>query len=311
MHSKRLHWVSLATLEKVAEACLAEGRAPYKTDARIGYPGAYRATHFQRGLLLKVLVRIPLRQRNLREMRLDQHLYKDAQTGHWHLHFRGDDLKIGTRGGRVNEYHVDITEYCPDLLPALTEWLTVYRPRVLRPTSPPFVFLTSRGTQFGDILVRQELAYVVARETGQRFYPHLIRSIWATEYLEKTQDFTTAAVMLGDTLGVVMRTYYDVVNRDHHAKAKAFLGEALPGLSGACVLAVLAHGRGGVFLMIVVVDNSLEGVAAGVGSRRAPQGSYASSSNVSIIAGSMLLAGEPCDSPGWWAISGPCRSTRT
>ena len=29
MHSKRNHWVSLATLEAVAEACLAEGREPY------------------------------------------------------------------------------------------------------------------------------------------------------------------------------------------------------------------------------------------------------------------------------------------
>ena len=75
--------------------------------------------------------------------------------------------------------------------------------------------------------LRLELASAVALRTGQRFYPHLISTIWATEYLEATQDFTTAAVLLGDTLAVVMRTYYDIVNKDHHAKAKAFLGKAL------------------------------------------------------------------------------------
>ena len=58
--------------------------------------------------------------------------------------------------------------------------------------------------------------------TGQRFYPHLIRTIWATEYLEKTQDFTTAATMLGDTLAVVMKTYYDIVHKDHTPKPKPF-----------------------------------------------------------------------------------------
>jgi hypothetical protein len=63
--------------------------------------------------------------------------------------------------------------------------------------------------------------------TGQRFYPHLIRTIWATEYLQATGDFTTAATMLGDTLQITIRTYYDVVHKDQHAKARAFLSTAL------------------------------------------------------------------------------------
>jgi hypothetical protein len=33
--------------------------------------------------------------------------------------------------------------------------------------------------------------------------------------------------MLGDTLGTVMKTYYDIVNKNQHAKARAFLGTAL------------------------------------------------------------------------------------
>ena len=64
--------------------------------------------------------------------------------------------------------------------------------------------------------------------TGQRFYPPFIRTIWATECLEKTQDFPTAATMLGDTLQVVMQTHYDVDQKDHHAKARACRDSKLP-----------------------------------------------------------------------------------
>jgi hypothetical protein len=226
LHTKRLHWVSLATLETVAEACLAEGRAPYITHPSTRSPGAQRAVRFQRGLILKLLVRVPLRSRNVREMQLDKHLYKD-QAGHWHLEFRGDDLKIGHRGPLVNTYHVDLTDYCPDLLPVLEEFLQGYRPKLPNARTSRFVFLTLYGKPHIAKTLHVDLSDAVAMRTGQRFYPHLIRTIWATEYLEKTQDFTTAATMLGNTLAVVMKTYYDIVHKDHHAKARAFLGEAL------------------------------------------------------------------------------------
>jgi len=229
LHNKRAHWVSLAQLEAVAEACLAEGRAPLVPAGRDSrFPGAQRAGRFQRGLILKLLVRVPLRQRNVREMQLGKHLTQDRQTGHWHLEFRGDELKVGNRGAQVNVYHVDLTEYCPEWLPLLEEFLQVHRPKLPNATAARFVFLTTqRGKPHSGKTLHLELSEAVGMYTGQRFYPHLVRSIWATEYLEKTQDFTTAAVLLGDTLGTVMKTYYDVVNKDHHAKAKAFLGTAL------------------------------------------------------------------------------------
>ena len=225
LHTKRAHWVSLATLEAVADACLTEGRAPYVVERGVRTPGVRRVTQFQRGLMLKLLVRVPLRQRNVRELRLDQHLYQEA--AHWHLHLRGDDLKIGTRQGQVNTYHVDLTDYCPDFIPVLEEFLQVHRPRLPNPTGSMLLFLSHRGMPFSQQSLGGELSREVAMRTGQRFYPHLIRTIWATEYLQATQDFTTAATMLGDTLAVVMKTYYDIVHKDQHAKARAFLGTAL------------------------------------------------------------------------------------
>jgi site-specific recombinase XerD len=226
MHVKRDHWVTLAQLEEVANACLSEGRLPFNVCRGTRNPGAYRASQFQKGLILKLLVRIPLRQRNVREIQLGKHLYQDQGTKHWHLHLQGDDLKIGTRKEQVNTYHVNLSTYCPDWPPLLEEFLETYRPR-LRGAETPYLFLTTRGRPYNTRGLHEEIAAVVGMRTGKRFYPHLIRTIWATECLERTKDFQLAASMLGDTLKVVMDTYYDVVHTDQHAKAAAFLASAL------------------------------------------------------------------------------------
>jgi integrase len=227
MHAKRTHWVSLAQLEAVAEACLIAGRSSSLVDRRSRNPGLRRASEFQRGVLLKLLVRVPLRQRNVRELQLDRNLWKDPTTGHWQLAFVGDELKIGQRGAEINKYELNLSTYRPEFIPILEEWLQVYRPKLPNATASPFLFLSSRGAPYTMRSLHQDLAYIVALHTGQRFYPHLIRTIWATEYLKATGDFTTAATMLGDTLVVVMRTYYDIVHEDQHAKANAFLSTAL------------------------------------------------------------------------------------
>ena len=54
---------------------------------------------------------------------------------------------------------------------------------------------------------------------GKRFHPHLIRRLWATEYLEDTQNYSGAAIMLGDTLKVVMDTYYKPDTEQQQEKA--------------------------------------------------------------------------------------------
>jgi hypothetical protein len=227
LHNKRLHWIDLRELEAVAEDLLAEGRGPFIVESRTRNSGAHRSSQFQRGLILKLLVRIPLRQRNIREMQLGKHLSKDQHTGHWHLEFRGDELKIGARGGQVNTFHVDLTSYCPAFLPWLEEFLTVHRRRLPNSADSPFLFLSTHGKPFSAVGLGQTLSHTVAMRTGKRFYPHLIRTIWASEFLKETGDFTTAATMLGDTIGTVMKTYYDVVHADQHAKAANFLASAL------------------------------------------------------------------------------------
>ena len=226
LHDKQEHGITLATLEQVADACLAEGREPYIFRKKDRLPGVRRATRFQAGMILKLLVRIPLRQRNVRELKLKTNLFAD-QSGQWHLRFSGDELKVGKRGSKANVYEINLTEYCPEMVPLLEEWQTVYRPRLPGAETSPFLFLTYRGNPFTQRSLHEELGVAVVLRTGQRFYPHLLRTIWATAFIEKFQDYAAAATMLGDTVGTVMRTYHRVRDAEQHAKGKAFLSEAL------------------------------------------------------------------------------------
>jgi hypothetical protein len=235
VHNKRAHWVSLAELDAVADACLAEGRAPvigHANDNR--YPGARRATMFQKGVILKLLVRVPLRQRNIREMQLDKNLYQEQ--GHWHLHFQGDELKIGVRGGEENTYHRDLTAHYPDVIRVLEEWLDVHRRKLPGWASSPLCFLTQAGRPFTTASLSTELRAIVALRTGKRFYPHLIRSIWITEYMDDPDtkgDYLTAAIVLGDTLQTALKSYPDPNKEAHYDKAAAFHIKRVVSANGA------------------------------------------------------------------------------
>jgi len=227
MHEKKDHWMTLRELEMVGLSLLQEARKPFTSTTKTNkYPGLKRALQHQHALMLRFLVRIPLRSRNLREMQLGRNLYKD-EYGHWHLHFRGQELKIGTRNGKTNIYHVNLTTYCPDLLPHLEEFLTVYRSYIPQPSTTSYVFATRWGNPYQHYGIHNELKTMVLQYTGKRFYPHLIRTIWATEFISTTRDFTTAAHMLGDTVQMVIRRYQEILEKDHQDKASQFLTAAL------------------------------------------------------------------------------------
>jgi hypothetical protein len=212
MHNKRVHAVSLIQLEAVANACLEAGRAPFIARGHVRHPGAKRAGQFQKGVMLKLLVRVPLRQRNLRELQLEKNLYQDREEPkHWHLHFQGSELKIGMREGQVNVYHVNLAEETDGLVPVLEEFLRDHRPRLPGAATSPYLFLTMHGRAFTAQTLHKELADTVFMRTGQRFYPHLIRTTLTTEYLERAHDsdaFGTLAIMLGDKPETVRKHYY-------------------------------------------------------------------------------------------------------
>jgi hypothetical protein len=159
-------------------------------------------------------------------MQLYHNLYQD-EHGHWHLRYRGEELKIATRNGRTNEYHVDLTTYCPDLLPHMGEFLDVYRKCLPNAETASSVFLTRNGRPFTGVALYQELRNMVLRRIDRPFYPHLIRSIWTTEYMDKTNNATTASHVLGDTVATVLKNYQEIREQEYPDKAREFLAGAL------------------------------------------------------------------------------------
>jgi hypothetical protein len=232
VHDKSRAWLTLAELEAVGLALWAEARQPVAshragTGRPIQRPGLYRALQCGRALMLRLLVRVPLRQRNLRELRLGKHLYQDPE-GRWHLAFAGEDLKIGRRRGRPNTFQLCLSDYCPDLIPHLEAYLQHARPLLPQADADPHVWLTKQGRPYTATGLYAELRAAVDRALGKPFYPHLIRTLWATAYIAATGDFTTAAYMLNDRVETVLRRYQELRDRDHQDKAQAFLRQVLP-----------------------------------------------------------------------------------
>ena len=66
----------------------------------------------------------------------------------------------------------------------------------------------------------------VYRYTGKDWHPHIIRTVWATEWIRKTHgDFYTAAIMLNDRLETVIAKYTHLLEEDVAEKAYRLLAE--------------------------------------------------------------------------------------
>jgi integrase len=162
----------------------------------------------QMSLIIRLLVRIPLRQRNIREMRLDRNLLRTSHG--FDVRFVGKELKIGFRDGKENVYQRPIPD---DLVPLVEEWLTVWRPRRLNGLDSPFVFVNRQCGPFTSEMLKETFKRTVYRFTGQYMTPHLVRDSWATEYLAEEGDVAGAAEMLGDTVETVIRHYAHILRR--------------------------------------------------------------------------------------------------
>jgi hypothetical protein len=219
LHDKRYHWLSRTTLEQIALDLLAEARRPLTRGMDRHHPGLVRAILFQQALILRLLVRIPLRVRNICELQRERNLAQD-DAGCWWLDFAGEELKVGRRRGRPNHFRPPFPE---DLVPHLEEFLATRRPLLRHAATAPWLFLTRAGNAYNPRALWQELRARVLQRTGKRFYPHLIRTIWATEYLtEHPGDVRGAAYWLNDTPETVLKRYHELGDVEHHQKGQAF-----------------------------------------------------------------------------------------
>ena len=71
------------------------------------------------------------------------------------------------------------------------------------------VFTTKTGRPFSAYALNAEFKKTVYAYTGRVMNIHLVRDVWANEYIAATGDVATAAVILGDTVETVIRCYVD------------------------------------------------------------------------------------------------------
>jgi hypothetical protein len=229
-----IHVVSFRELEDLGLQLLARARQPVRQgDQRTRYPRAKRALTCQTGLLIRLWWRVPLRSRSMREMDIalpgiyvpHPRLYQDDQ-GIWQLRYQGDQLKIGERRGKTNEFHVP---FPPDLVPHLEEYLRDFRPNIPNADRDPHLFLGQNGTPLSRHSIWDRFASTVYAYLGKRLYPHLLRTLWTDAYLLASDgDIDTAAYMLNDKPETVLQHYHELRADQQVLKAYAF-NEAILG----------------------------------------------------------------------------------
>jgi hypothetical protein len=230
----RYHWAELPVIEAVANSLLAEGRIPVVARYDLRHPGAHRAARFQLGLILKLLVRVPLRQRNIRELQWPRNLWKHPTTGEWILHFEGEELKVARRHDKVNVFEVRLSQLYPkddkapdDFITVLETFITDFRPLLPGAKTSPYLFLTHRGTPFSTNTLGVEIGIAMEMRTGVKLNPHVIRDIAATTLLKKTKDYDMVAALLGNTVAMVMKHYAHLIPEEQIALAAGHLGTIL------------------------------------------------------------------------------------
>ena len=197
-------WISLATLGEIGRTLWPQ-KKPHQYNPANKTPGLFAATHAGFSLMFRLWTYIPYRQRNMRDMLLDENLHKD-HDGHWRITFHGEQLKIATKRGRLNVFDVP---FPPELVPVLEEYLAVWRPVLLSRASHPdkHVFLTRWGNPYARDALTLHSKHLVYRYTGKHWHPHMVRTVWATEWIRNGGDFFKAAIMLNDTLETVIHNY--------------------------------------------------------------------------------------------------------
>ncbi|MDQ3829705.1 MAG: hypothetical protein M3361_10450 [Candidatus Tectomicrobia bacterium] len=214
------------------------------------------AMNVQASLLLRLLCELPWRQRQYRDMELGKHLTK-GDDGRWQLRYHGAELKRSHRHGEENVLTGVIS---PENGAFLDEWLTLWRPFLIHRSTtyvyrdtyiglppgtprltrasqaqrsqtqyevtgrePTHVFLTRTGWPMRNFQVTALVKSATFRFTGIALTPHMVRDIWATEYLQANPgDYETVADRLGNTVPVVIRYYGHIEKARAQAKAEAF-----------------------------------------------------------------------------------------
>jgi integrase len=151
-------------------------------------------------------------------MELGKNLIKDAD-GRWVLEYRGEQLKVAQRAGRLNVFRVPFPS---ELVDHLEDYLERARPLLPNADTDPRVFLTQKGHHFHAETLGQLISDRFYFYTRKRLFPHLLRTLWVDQYLLATGDISTAAFWLNDNVQTMLKRYHELRGADHTVKACTF-----------------------------------------------------------------------------------------
>ena len=130
-------------------------------------------------------------------------------------------------------------EFPSDLVNLLEEWLWRWRPiQILGQkgrhkgsersrNSQEFVFLNMAGRPLTAEGVNEAFKRATYKFTGIAVNVHMIRTIWATEYIKDTKNVVDAAFMLGDTVETVLKSYAKLLDQDCGKRASQWVAKTL------------------------------------------------------------------------------------
>jgi hypothetical protein len=145
------------------------------------------------------------------------------ENEHWAIQFRAEEMEAGQDHRRPSAYR---SIFPNDLVSQLEEFLTVWRP-MLPGSGLAEVFTTLAGRTFSVLALNNGIRRTTYAHTGRATDARQIRTIWATEFLKKTEDFAAAAEILGDTVESVLRRYAHLRREDSDTLADRFFAQVV------------------------------------------------------------------------------------
>jgi hypothetical protein len=160
-------------------------------------------------LMLRLWVRRPLRQRNMRELQLGTNLIPQP-NGEYVMLFKGEELKVARRGKHLNRWEAHFPKA---LLPLLDDYLHLWRPKIIPSPDFPYLFCNSRGRAYRTSLLTGLIEATTWEFTQGRgagavaVNPHQIRSLFGTQMGLAGLNAVDLAQLLGDNLQMVYEKY--------------------------------------------------------------------------------------------------------
>jgi hypothetical protein len=159
-------------------------------------------------LIVKVLIHRPLRLGNIADLQF-RHL-KPLTHGGYEMVIPAAEMK----NGKFMQRREWRERFPSRLLPELQEWLTLWRPRLLKlGQESPWVFLNTQGRPYSVNRLSKKIIHMSLRLTHDRpggavaWFPHNIRTTWTKEMLHAGLNPYVVKRILGDSFKVIDKHY--------------------------------------------------------------------------------------------------------